>query len=403
MTTLPVRKHAAPTERGRKPRARRPLLYAAVGLLVALSTSLVVSCSSNSNATLDDAVTTYAEGVLVSYAAALSAASDMDRAIDTFLAASSEQGLKDARDAWLSARSVYGPTEVFRFYGGPIDDAETGTEGLINAWPLDEGYIDYVASAPESGIINDPTVSINKETLVSLNEAGGETNVSTGWHAIEFLLWGQDGRADGPGQRPASDYTTQTNADRRGQYLAVSSDLLLDHLQELVDAWAPGANNYRADFESLEATEAMGRILTGIGEMSRGELAGERMSVAYLERSEEDEHSCFSDNTHNDIIANAVGIEMVLNGNYPGVSGTGVLDAVAAVDPALAERLRTEVTASVNATRAIPAPFDQHLQNGVADDSPGRSSILTAIESLELQTDTIVSAATALGVSINVS
>ena len=183
----------------------------------------------------------------------------------------------------------------------------------------------------------------------------------------------------------------------------MTSDLLLDHLQELVNEWAPGGNNYRSWFEDLDSAEAMTLVLTGIGEMSRGELAGERMSVAYLERSEEDEHSCFSDNTHNDIIANALGVQMVLEGTYPGYSGTGVLEAVAAVDEALAKRLRTEVNDSVALTRAIPAPFDQHVQDAVADSAPGRSAVLAAIEALESQTDTIVAAATALGVSINVS
>ena len=405
MSEKPVRKAATESARGQAPRKRRLPTLTAIVLLAALPAAALVSCGDDNNdgAMLEDAVATYAEGVHASYSAALAAAQDMDRSIGVFLASPSETTLNDARNAWLSARSVYGPTEVFRFYGGPIDDEETGKEGLINAWPLDEGYIDYVQGAPDSGIINDSSVSIDKATLASLNEEGGETNVSTGWHAIEFLLWGQDDRADGPGRRPASDYTTHPQAQRRAQYLAVSSDLLLDHLQELVDAWAPGTSNYRSEFEGLEATEAMRLILTGIGEMSRGELAGERMSVAYLERSEEDEHSCFSDNTHNDIIANAVGVQMVLEGAYPGYSGTGVLETVAAVDAELADRLRTEVNTSVAATRAIPAPFDQHLQNGVADDAPGRSSVLVAIEALELQTDTIVDAATALGVSINVS
>ena len=391
--------------RGRPGPRHRVRAVVAAALLVTLPAGALASCGGDDegDAALADAVATYARGVHASYAAALAAAQDMDRSIDTFLGSPNETNLQNARNAWLSARSVYGPTEVFRFYGGPIDDEETGKEGLINAWPLDEGYIDYVEGAPDSGIINDPSIFIDKATLVSLHEEGGEANVSTGWHAIEFLLWGQDDSADGAGQRPVSDYITQAQAQRRAGYLAASSDLLLDHLQELVDAWAPGRSNYRAGFEDLEATEAMRLVLTGIGEMSRGELAGERMSVAYLERSEEDEHSCFSDNTHNDIIANAVGVQMVLEGNYPGVSGTGVLDAVAAVDPELAERLRVEVTASVAATRAIPAPFDQHVQDGVADNAPGRSAVLAAIESLELQTDTIVDAATALGVSINVS
>ena len=401
-----ARKLAARIGFGRMSRGRRLTVAAAAGLLVALPAAVLVSCGddgTDAGAVLDEAVATYAQGVHASYSAALATAQDMDRSIDAFLASPSDESLKGARDAWLSARSVYGPSEVFRFYGGPIDDEETGKEGHINAWPLDEGYIDYVEGAPDSGIINDPGISIDKATLFDLNEAGGEANVSTGWHAIEFLLWGQDGRADGAGQRPASDYTTAANADRRGQYLAVTSDLLLDHLQELVNEWAPGGNNYRSWFEDLDSAEAMTLILTGIGEMSRGELAGERMSVAYLERSEEDEHSCFSDNTHNDIIANAIGVQMVLEGTYPGYSGVGVLEAVAAVDEALAERLRTEVNDSVALTRAIPAPFDQHVQDAVADSAPGRSAVLAAIEALESQTDTIVAAAVALGVSINVS
>ncbi len=145
-------------------------------------------------------------------------------------------------------------------------------------------------------------------------------------------------------------------------------------------------------------------IITGIGELSRGELAGERMNVAYAERSQEDEHSCFSDNTTADIVGNAKGIEMVLLGTYPGgVSGPGVLDVVAESDSDLAEQLEGEVAGSLAAVEAIPAPFDQHLVDGVADDEPGRASVLTGIEALEAQTDTIVAAAEAIGVTINVT
>ncbi len=371
---------------------------------------VAMSCGSGTDgpdqAAMEDAVSTYAAGVHSSYGASLASAKTMDIAIDDFLANPSDATLAAAKEAWLAAREDYGPTEAFRFYGGPIDDEETGTEGLINAWPLDEAYVDYVEGAPEAGIINDPDEfpTIDSPLLVSLNEQGGEANVSTGWHAIEFLLWGQDLSLDGPGQRPVSDYTTAANADRRARYLGVASDLLLVHLSELVDAWAPGGNNYRAEFEALEPEEALRLVITGIGELSRGELAGERMNVAYAERSQEDEHSCFSDNTTADIVGNARGIEMVLVGNYPGgVSGTGILDLVDAADSELAEQLRSEVAASLAAVIAIPAPFDQHLVDGVSDDDPGRMAILHGIEALEAQTDTIVAAAKALGVTINVS
>ena len=246
--------------------------------------------------------------------------------------------------------------------------------------------------------------TIDADLIVSLNEVGGEANISTGWHAIEFLLWGQDLSADGPGARPLSDYTTADNADRRAEYLAALSDLLVGHMQELVEAWAPGGGNYRAEFEALDATEALRLAITGAGELARGELAGERMNVAYEARSQEDEKSCFSDNTNADLIGNAVGVAMVFEADYPlGVTGTSILDAITEADAELAERLRAELAASIVATRAIPAPFDQHLTDDVSDDDPGRSSVLTAIELLEDQADTIVAAAEAIGVTINVN
>lgn len=392
------------------PSRRRGQRRATVALVAMVSAFalLAAACGSSgpSDETMEDAVETYARGVHTAYSASLAPAQDMDAAIHTFLDNPTPATLEGAKRAWLIARDDYGPTEAFRFYGGPIDDEETGTEGLINAWPLDEGYIDYVEGNPTAGIINDPGTypTIDADLMVSLNEVGGEANVSTGWHAIEFLLWGQDLSGDGPGARPVSDYTTADNADRRAAYLEAATHQLVDHLQELVDAWAPGGGNYRAEFEALDAAEALRLAITGAGELSRGELAGERMNVAYEARSQEDEHSCFSDNTHADIIGNAVGVAMVLEANYPlGVTGTSILDVVAEADADLADQLRAELAASIVATRAIPAPFDQHLTEDVSDDDPGRSSVLAAIELLEDQTDTIVAAADAIGVTINVS
>lgn len=391
---------------GNKPNHRFAIRFLSI---LTVLTMTVVACGDDSSvdeAMLEDAVATYAAGVHSAYQTSLFSAQAMDAAIDAFLDSPTRATLEAARQAWLVARVDYGPTEVFRFYGGPIDDEETGTEGLINAWPLDEAYIDYVEGDPGAGIINDPGTypEITADLLVELNEQGGEANVSTGWHAIEFLLWGQDLSADGAGDRPVEDYTTAQNAVRRAAYLHVVTDQLIAHLQELVDAWAPGRNNYRAGYEAMASTDALRLAFTGIGEMSRGELAGERMSVAYLERSQEDEHSCFSDNTHVDIIANARGVEMVLLGSYPGgVSGTGLLDVIAAADEEVASQLRSEIAVSINAASAIPAPFDQHLRDGVSDNDPGRQAVLTTIEALETQTDTIVAGADALGIAIEVS
>lgn len=352
-----------------------------------------------------EVVDNYAALVHEAYGLSLASATEMDEAIDSFLADPSAETLDSARDAWLTARQDYDPTEVFRFYGGPIDDAETGVEGFVNPWPLDEAYIDYVEGSPESGIVSmvDEYPTIDADLLLSLNEEGGETNISTGWHAIEFLLWGQDMNASGPGDRPPDDYTTAANADRRAQYLTVASDLLLTHLQQMVDAWAPDQDNFRAEFVSLPPDEALGMIMTGMGELSRGELAGERMTVAYEARSQEDEQSCFSDNTTNDIIGNATGIQMVYLGRVGSVEGPGIYDLVAAENRDLADRIEDEIATSVDLAETIPAPFDQLLVEGVSDSDPGRTAILDTIVALETQADSIVDAASALGVEINLS
>lgn len=378
-----------------------------LSILASVAVIAAVSCTTSSDAaTKREVIDNYAAGVHALYSQSAASARQMDVAIDAFIADPNASTLESAKRAWLRARDDYGPTEAFRFYGGPIDNADDGPEGLINAWPLDEAYIDYVEGSANAGIINMEAEypTIDAELLVSLNEEGGEENVSTGWHAIEFLLWGQDLNDVGPGSRPVSDYTTSPSAGRRATYLATASNVLVGHLQGLVDAWAPGnPSNYRASFVAADEDVALNRIITGIGELSRGELAGERMTVAYQERSQEDEHSCFSDNTVADIIGNAAGIRMVLYGDYGSVSGPGVLDLVEAEDADLATQLRDEVSESLALASRIPAPFDQHLTSTAPDSGAGRSSILRTIEALETQTDTIVSAASAIGITISVS
>lgn len=387
---------------------RRIFATSLITALALLGAALLAGCQMVNQGPDPDAlksavIQNYANGAHALYSQSLASAQEMDAAIDTFLANPTPATLEAAKRAWLRARDDYGPTEVLRFYGGPIDNEENGPEGLLNAWPMDEAYVDYVDGDAGAGIINDPSIAIDAATLVSLNEEGGEANVSTGWHAIEFLLWGQDMDANGPGARPLEDYTTNPNADRRAAYIRVSSDLLLAHLQDMVNAWAPGASNYRAQFMAMDADEALTNIITGAGALSKGELAGERMFVAYSERSQEDEHSCFSDNTNADIIGNARGVRMVITGDYGSVVGPGVLDLFAAENPELAQRLELELAASVDATRRIPAPFDQHLTDVAPDSGFGRGQVLRAIQALEKQADTIVEGAQAFGLTINTS
>lgn len=344
----------------------------------------------------------YSTLVHANYSDVLTSAQTLQKAITAFAAAPSAQGLEDAKKAWLAAREFYGQTEVFRFYSGPIDD-DNGPEGRINAWPLDESYIDSVTSKPKAGLVNNPKVKITKANLAKLNERGGEENIAAGWHAIEFSLWGQDQSDTGPGSRSFEDFVDgkAANADRRRAYLVTATELLIDDLSFLVKAWAPGAKNYRAKFEQ-GGIQSVRKMIVGMGSLSRGELAGERLEVAMNTQDKEDEHSCFSDNTHRDVVTNAQGIENVWLGSYKRLDGStlqgaSLKDLVAAKNAGLADKVSKQIAQSVANATAIQAPFDREIVG--AKDAPGRIRVQKTIDSLVQQSKDITEAAAALGIT----
>jgi putative iron-regulated protein len=339
----------------------------------------------------ESARVTYANIVLKSYEDSLEAAVDLDAALVAFVDDPSEENLEAARRAWLASREPYLQTEVYRFYDGPIDDPDDGPEGLLNAWPLDENYIDYVEEDPDAGIINDPSQEISAENLIARNEQDGEKNISTGYHAIEFLLWGQDLSEDGPGARPHTDYVTDgsgtaSNQDRRGQYLLTVSELLVDDLSGLVDAWATGSSsNYRSEFLTVDAAEALRRMLTGMILLSGNETGGERLQAALVTGEQEDEHSCFSDNTHRDMIQDVQGVVNVWDGVYTplvgdDVEGEGVGDVVRAQDKALAADIDDKLDECLELANALQVPFDREI---ATDNPDGRARVQALVVALD--------------------
>jgi len=344
----------------------------------------------------------YAVLVHANYEDVLNTAKALQAAVDAFLAAPSVATQDAAKKAWLAAREAYGQTEAFRFYGGPIDN-DKGPEGRMNAWPMDESFVDSVKGKPNAGLVNNPKFKITAKNLMAQNERGGEENIATGWHAIEFFLWGQDLSETGPGERSFEDFVDgkAPNADRRRLYLKTVTDLLVSDVDSMVKAWAPGVKtNYRARFEK-GGKESVRKMLVGLGSLSRGELAGERLEVALNSQDQEDEHSCFSDNTHRDAVTNAKGIQNVWLGTYKRVdgsmvSGPSLKDLVAASDAALADKTSKQIAESVAAAEGIQAPFDREILGDKS--APGRQRIQKTIASLTQQSKDIVASASAVGI-----
>jgi putative iron-regulated protein len=357
---------------------------------------------------------TYADIALAGYSDALAKAQDLDAAVAALLADPSETTLDAARDAYKAARPPYQQTEAFRFGNPVVDD----WQGRVNSWPLDEGLMDYVDARTYGGESDEnplytANVVANKQLLINgkevdaskltpqflsgtLQEAGGiEANVATGYHAIEFLLWGQDlhGTGPGAGERPATDYDltncTHGNCDRRAQYLRSAADLLVSDLKEMVADWSVGG----AALKSEQQT-GMGAILTGMGSLSYGELAGERMKLGLLLHDPEEEHECFSDTTYVSLMYDAVGIRNVYLGSYTRVDGTRVegvsmSDVVAAADPSLDKEIRGLLDATVAKFAVMRTrgdaieKYDQMIAEGNAD---GNKVVQDAIDALVAQT-----------------
>ncbi|MFU8797915.1 MAG: imelysin family protein, partial [Gammaproteobacteria bacterium] len=269
---------------------------------------------------------------------------------------------------------------------------EKGQEERINAWPLNEAYIDYVEGNPTAGIIYQKNVTISPELLKEKNQQKDERDVTTGWHAIEFLLWGQNLSATGPGARPVADYAKgNVITERRRAYLKYATHLLVDDLKNLANAWAPGENNYAAHFKKMDEKEALGKILTGIASLSAAELALERMNNALISGERLDQQSCFSDTTHQDFTYNAKGIRDVYSLVSP---------LVASKNPVLDKKIHAQLDETDRRIAAIQNPYGTVL--ATPKDSPEKKAVRAAVQSLQEQGILFKKAGEVLAVNVDI-
>jgi len=362
-------------------------------LLAFLATATLPVCgeTADASAVRRAVVQQHARMLHANYVDCMTGVKELQRVVRELVAASDESRLRAAREAWTAARRVYIQSEVARFYAGPIDDPD-GPEPMLNAWPLDESFIEGSPGSVDPGIVGNERKypHLTAALLTEINLADGEKNVACGWHAVEFLLWGPDTNAFGPGQRPATEFSTAPNAKRRGDYLAACVELMTRQLAELVQDWEPeDPQNYRANYRSVfeEGVDfSLGRIVSAMIFLSENELAGERLQVAWDTKDQENEHSCFSDTTWQDNVMDATALQNVWLGEYVRPDGTrlegkGMREVCRLVRPDLEAKLTELIEANVAKAKAIPQPFDQAILG--EDDAPGRKAVLALIASLE--------------------
>lgn len=395
------------------------------GLLLAALLGMTLCLGSSSKIDTSTIIGNYTRIATENYDDVVKDAEELKRAIDDFANKPTKATLERSKKAWLNSRESYGTSEIFRLSNGPIDaedgwiaEAYGSLESQINAWPLDENIIDYTIDADgkktsgniidtegkfdlggeDSSVIDITNITI--ESITALNENGGDANVATGYHAIEFLLWGQDqdysnfmkdsitNGAMRAGERPLSDFTTDRHAQRRLSYLKVATAKLLSDLKRVASAWSPeisdncsvnpkgcyrGAINHMlkgADAKkNIDPKVASREILSGMGKFIKSEVANERIAVAVLTPSEEDEPSCFSDNTHRDIASAYIGFKNVLTGSYGGVKGSSFLDKVDETSRAKIEKLMSSIEEKIDSIDRV-ATTKAHFDYQIRPDNP---------------------------------
>lgn len=399
---------------------KRTTLLSTAAFLVAACPALAVEKT--------DVIKTYADIAAAKYEDSLITGQRLQDAVEQFVNAPSAAGLTEARQAWLAARVPYQQSEVYRFGNAIVDD----WEGKVNAWPLDEGLIDYVDASyggPSDensfaalNVIANPTFTLSGTEVDAnditpalledtLQEADGiEANVATGYHAIEFLLWGQDlnGHDAGAGNRPWTDYAagdacTNDNCDRRADYLVAATDLLVSDLEWMAAQWKDGGAARSGLLENEDA--GLVAMLTGMGSLSYGEQAGERMRLGLMLNDPEEEHDCFSDNTHNSHYYDGLGVQSTYLGEYVRVDGTlvsgpSLSDMVAETNPELDTEMREKLSNTMMALGRIKTAaeagfaYDQMLERGNAG---GEALIMGGVNGLIDQTRSIERLVNVLG------
>lgn len=400
---------------------------------VALTAAAVISTARAAEPDPVAVIDTYGDIALAMYEDALSTAKALQVAVDAFIADPTEEKLQAAKDAWKAARVPYQQTEGFRFGNAIVDD----WEGKVNAWPLDEGLIDYVDAdlyGEESeenplyiaNVIANPKIRVGADEVDatnitpellsgSLQEAlGVESNVATGYHAIEFLLWGQDlnGTGPGAGERPATDYSTSActhkNCDRRTAYLKAATQLLVADLGEMAANWKDGGAA-REQIAAKGPDGGLATILTGLGSLSYGELAGERIKLGLLLHDPEEEHDCFSDNTHNSHYYDEIGMRSIWTGKYTRVDGTvvegpSIRDYATAKAADAARRTDEAFEAAVAKMQVLKDTADSGkmaYDQMIGPDNPeGNRIVDDVVQGLVAQARAVEGVVTALGLSI---
>lgn len=242
----------------------------------------------------------------------------------------SNENLNNTRQAWLDAHSAYELTTLHRYFATQLLEEQYGLTLLglqyqINHWPIVPGYIDYVDGYPDSGLVYDINVDLNRASLREQHGSFDISEAALGFHVLEFLLWGNS--ADSIA-RPATDYRAidelspeelgigytleQLSGNRRRVLLTIVADTLVEDFAALQTLWLAQAPEIKQRIESTSGTGLVVVLADSMSAMLTEELLLRSLYPMLNGDFADSSQSPYSRSTQNAVSSQLSGLERLL-------------------------------------------------------------------------------------------
>lgn len=326
--------------------------------LVALGVNSSAGCKQEEDPyakSVERAMANYADMAWESHFDAGADADALAQSVVDFTANPDAQSFNFIQVQWGVARESWGFMEGFNIPDGPLQESHR----YINASNLDRSYIDFVSNDLSAGLVNDVDgyPSLTKMLLVDLHQIEGNDKVTTGFHAIEFLLWGEDYDAESDGKRDWRNFLdngegTAQNQDRRLAYLTFATELLVEDIKGARNEWREDEGEYRSQFLAMEQNEQVRLVLTGMYRLGQ-DMENRRLELPLMQMDIHADDSTFSDLSNDDLYYGANALQGIYLGRYD----EDLIDDQTPEDgPGLHELVRSKAT-----------PIDERFRNELAE------------------------------------
>ncbi len=301
--------------------------------------------------------------------------------------------LTNSRENWKVAYDAYHQLGPFRFHSeSTLTPLMSDAELQLSLYVTNPAYIDVTSQDATSGIIPDEATypQILTQVLTDAHLAGGPENVSLGFHALEFILWGEDNSASGPGNRLVSDFGGTSTNNRRKEYL-VTVNYLNNAYVNATDAEA-----YINAFKKLTYKEQLQTMLSGVYRFVKDDLAGKSIKTPYDMMDQQFEESPYSDNSLNDLKSKLNSTRNFLTGSqFSGTNGYFLIDYIAFKSQDNADKITRLLEDIDSQLTGITVAFDQAVV-----DPAGRAQLLTVYNKCIDLANAIQQFATEQGISL---